>query len=125
MKMNGNTLVSRFLHISLSIIRLHHVISKTLSEISFLKVEFFEEMIQNVTISKSNTFGLIRKLGAETSGVLSFRAPGSEPRDTSFLTPVPDDELIEQLERNLAQLVYWDGKVRLSVAGVQNKLNLL
>lgn len=76
------------------------------------------------TISKSNTFGLIRKLGAETSGVLSFRAPGSEPQDTSF-RPVPDDELIEQLERNLAQLVYWDGKVRLSVAGVQNKLNLL
>ncbi|MFZ3462996.1 HipA domain-containing protein [Vibrio harveyi] len=86
--------------------------------------EAFEEMIQNTTISKSNTFGLIRKLGAETSGALSFRVPDSEPRETSF-RPVPDDELIERLERNLAPLVYWDGKVRLSVAGVQNKLNLL
>ncbi|HGZ6777501.1 TPA: HipA domain-containing protein [Vibrio parahaemolyticus] len=86
--------------------------------------EAFEEMIQNTTISKSNTFGLIRKLGAETSGALSFRVPESEPQDTSF-RPVPDDELIERLERNLAPLVYWDGKVRLSVAGVQNKLNLL
>ncbi|MBF4301234.1 type II toxin-antitoxin system HipA family toxin, partial [Vibrio anguillarum] len=86
--------------------------------------EAFEEMIQNTTISKSNTFGLIRKLGAETSGALSFRVPDSEPGETSFRA-VPDDELIERLERNLAPLVYWDGKVRLSVAGVQNKLNLL
>ncbi|HAS6211655.1 TPA: type II toxin-antitoxin system HipA family toxin [Vibrio vulnificus] len=86
--------------------------------------EAFEEMIQNTTISKSNTFGLIRKLGAETSGALSFRVPESEPQETSFIS-VPDDELIERLERNLAPLVYWDGKVRLSVAGVQNKLNLL
>ncbi len=86
--------------------------------------EAFEEMIQNTTISKSNTFGLIRKLGAETSGALSFRVPGSEPGETSFRS-VPDDELIERLERNLAPLVYWDGKIRLSVAGVQNKLNLL
>ncbi|MBB1466622.1 HipA domain-containing protein [Vibrio sp. SG41-7] len=86
--------------------------------------EAFEEMIQNTTISKSNTFGLIRKLGAETSGALSFRVPNSEPEETSFRA-VPGDELIERLERNLAPLVYWDGKVRLSVAGVQNKLNLL
>ncbi|WP_395354269.1 HipA domain-containing protein [Vibrio sp. D3] len=86
--------------------------------------EAFEEMIQSTTISKSNTFGLIRQLGAETSGALSFRVPDSEPQETSF-RPVRDDELIERLERNLAPLVYWDGKVRLSVAGVQNKLNLL
>ncbi|MCY9855057.1 HipA domain-containing protein [Vibrio mediterranei] len=86
--------------------------------------EAFEEMIQNTTISKSNTFGLIRKLGAETSGALSFRVLGSEPQETSFRS-VPDDELIERLERNRAPLVFWDGKVRLSVAGVQNKLNLL
>ncbi|CAH1594902.1 HIPA protein [Vibrio jasicida] len=86
--------------------------------------EAFEEMIQNTTISKSNTFGLIRKLGAETSGALSFRVPNSEPQETSFRS-VPDDEIIERLERDLAPLVYWDGKVRLSVAGVQNKLNLL
>ncbi|EJV9422963.1 HipA domain-containing protein [Vibrio vulnificus] len=86
--------------------------------------EAFEEMIQNTTISKSNTFGLIRKLGAETSGALSFRVPNSEPQETSFRS-VPDDELIERLERDLVPLVYWDGKVRLSVAGVQNKLNLL
>ncbi|MCG9661036.1 HipA domain-containing protein [Vibrio mediterranei] len=86
--------------------------------------EAFEEMIQNTTISKSNTFGLIRKLGAETSGALSFRVLGSGPQETSFRS-VPDDELIERLERNLAPLVFWDGKVRLSVAGVQNKLNLL
>ncbi|WP_413282460.1 HipA domain-containing protein [Vibrio sp. MA40-2] len=86
--------------------------------------EAFEEMIQNTTISKSNTFGLIRKLGAETSGALTFRVPDSEPEETSF-RPVPNEQLVERLERNFASLVYWDGQVRLSVAGVQNKLNLL
>lgn len=59
-------------------------------------------MIQNTTISKSNTFGLIRKLGAEISGALSFRVPSLEPQETS-IRPVPDDELInvsgDQLSR--------------------------
>ncbi|SDH80281.1 serine/threonine-protein kinase HipA [Vibrio xiamenensis] len=86
--------------------------------------EAFEEMIQSTTISKNNTFALIHKIGSETSGALSFRVPGSEHLQTSF-RPVPSEELVERLERNLAPLVYWDGKVRLSVAGVQNKLNLL
>ncbi|MCH1920158.1 HipA domain-containing protein [Shewanella sp. A3A] len=86
--------------------------------------EAFEEMIQNTTISKSNTFALIHKLGSETSGALSFRVPESAPQATSF-RPVAEQELVARLERDLAPLVYWDGKVRLSVAGVQNKLNLL
>ena len=86
--------------------------------------EAFDEMVQNSTISRSNTFALIRKLGSETSGALSFRMPDSEPEATCF-RPVAEQELVDRLERNLAPLVYWDGKVRLSVAGVQSKLNLL
>lgn len=86
--------------------------------------EAFDEMVQNTHLSKSNTFGLIAKLGAETSGALSFRVPDGEAQETSFRL-VPQEELIERLERSLEPLVCWDGKVRLSVAGVQNKLNLL
>jgi serine/threonine-protein kinase HipA len=86
--------------------------------------EAFDEMVQNTTISKSNTFALIHKLGSETSGALSFRLPGTEPEKTGFRF-VAEEELIHRLEHSLTPLVYWDGKARLSVAGVQSKLNLL
>ncbi|WED24005.1 HipA domain-containing protein [Vibrio sp. JC009] len=86
--------------------------------------EAFDEMVQNTTISRNNTFALIRKLGSETSGALSFRIPDTEPEETSFRL-VTEEELVDRLEHSLAPLVYWDGKVRLSVAGVQSKLNLL
>lgn len=90
----------------------------------FPEGEAFDEMVQNTTISKSNTFALVRKLGSETTGALSFRIPDSEPDETSFRI-VTEQELADRLERNISPLVYWDGKVRLSVAGVQNKINLL
>lgn len=86
--------------------------------------EAFDEMVQNTTLSKSNTFALIHQLGSETSGALSFRVPNTKPDETSF-RHVPQEELADRLERNYKPLVYWDGKVRLSVAGVQDKLNLL
>ncbi|MFD2178505.1 HipA domain-containing protein [Veronia pacifica] len=84
----------------------------------------FDEMVSNTTISKGNTYALIKQLGAETSGLLSFRSAESDVPATGF-REVPDHELVERLERDNAPLVFWDGKVRLSVAGVQDKLNLL
>lgn len=84
----------------------------------------FDEMLKNTTVSKDNTFALIAMLGAETSGALSFRIPNSEPPETAF-REVPREELVERLERSSDPLVFWDGKVRLSVAGVQDKLNML
>ncbi|NRA55486.1 MAG: HipA domain-containing protein [Gammaproteobacteria bacterium] len=86
-----------------------------------------EDITSNTTISKNNTFGLIRVIGQETSGALSFKAPDQLPKPT-HLRVVTDNELTDKLARfcNIGEsITYWDGRTRLSVAGVQDKLNFL
>ena len=86
-----------------------------------------EEITSNTTISKNNTFGLIKIIGEETSGALAFKGEGCDAKETTF-REVTADELGEKLIRFQAEgesITYWDGRTRLSVAGVQDKLNLL
>ena len=74
-------------------------------------------------ISKSNSFGLLRAIGAETSGALSF-GMGSMI-ETSF-RPVSLEELEERIRhRAKTPITLWDEKVRLSLAGVQEKLPIV
>jgi serine/threonine-protein kinase HipA len=76
-------------------------------------------------LSRTNVFGLIRALGAETAGVLRFRdvqgnavapVPGHALREVSV------DELGARIADRTVPFTVWDGKVRMSVAGVQDKL---
>lgn len=86
-----------------------------------------EEIISSTTISKNNTFGLIKVIGEETSGALSFRASNSATKQTSF-REITYEELSQKLSRFKQageSITLWDGRTRLSVAGVQDKLNLL
>ncbi len=86
-----------------------------------------EEITSNATISKNNTFGLIKIIGADTSGALSFTSQNNAEIETSF-REVTNEELIARLAgfKNAGEsITYWDGRTRLSVAGVQDKLNLL
>lgn len=86
-----------------------------------------EEITSNTTISKNNTFGLIKIIGAETSGALSFTSQNIAEFGSSF-REITKDELTEKLARFKSageSITYWDGRTRLSVAGVQDKLNLL
>lgn len=86
-----------------------------------------EEITSNTTISKNNTFGLIKVIGEETSGALSFREVNGSQKETVF-REVTKEELGEKLIRFKTvgeSITYWDGRTRLSVAGVQDKLNLL
>lgn len=75
-------------------------------------------------LSKSNIFGLIWALGAETAGALRFAGdalalPAAEP----VLREIPLKELDQRIaEREQVPLTVWDGKVRMSVAGLQDKL---
>ena len=66
-------------------------------------------------------------MGAETAGALSFR-PGKGDGagyPTSF-RPIAPDELNERIARRRdASIAVWDGKPRLSIAGVQDKLPIL
>lgn len=76
-------------------------------------------------LAKTNVFGLIWALGAETAGALRFSGdaataqPGGEP----ILREIPLQELDQRIaEREHVPLTVWDGKVRMSVAGLQDKL---
>lgn len=86
-----------------------------------------DEITNNSTISKNNTFGLIKIIGEETAGALSFRGVNHTVKETVF-REVSVEELDEKLIRFKTvgeSITYWDGRTRLSVAGVQDKLNLL
>ena len=88
---------------------------------------WLEELSVSSHISRANIFGLVAAIGAETTGALTFRM-GGEPEGgllTSF-RPVTSDELAERIsQRQNVSIAVWDGKPRLSVAGVQDKLPLL
>jgi serine/threonine-protein kinase HipA len=89
--------------------------------------KWLKELSIDNQISKSNIFGLIALLGAETTGALTFRYDGAEPRSkpTEF-RPIGVDELTERIAlRRHVSIAKWDGKPRLSVTGVQDKLPIL
>lgn len=75
-------------------------------------------------VSKANIFALINALGAETTGAFRFWRAGERP--PAVATPpreVSRDELNQRLaKRDAMPLAVWDGKVRMSIAGVQDKL---
>ena len=88
---------------------------------------WLEELSLSSHISRSNVFGLIAAIGAETTGALSFGMGDAAGREisTSF-RPVTAMELRERIsQRKNVSIAVWDGKPRLSVAGVQEKLPLL
>ena len=76
-------------------------------------------------VSKSNIFALINALGTETTGAFRFWRSGEAPAAIAATPPreVTRDELNQRLsERDAIPLAVWDGKVRMSIAGVQDKL---
>lgn len=86
-----------------------------------------EDIISNTTISKNNIFGLIKVIGEDTSGALSFRAVNQPSKSTSFRS-ISSEELTQrlfELKNQNNSIIHWDNQTRLSVAGVQDKLNLL
>jgi serine/threonine-protein kinase HipA len=76
-------------------------------------------------VSRSNIFALIDALGAETTGAFRFWRPGEAPPAVASTPPreVSRAELHERLsELDSVSLAVWDGRVRMSIAGVQDKL---
>lgn len=71
-------------------------------------------------ISKANSFALLNAIGNETSGALSFGTSGFI--ETSFREVSKEELRVRIKERKNTPITIWDGKVRLSLAGVQEKL---
>lgn len=91
----------------------------------FPEEEMLETILTHLHLSKTNTFGIIRTLGADTSGSLLF-LPANQPLPTSSsLRIITATEIEERLDkRDEYSLIFWDGKPRLSMAGVQDKINV-
>ena len=85
-----------------------------------------DELTTCFHLSKSNTFGLVRALGLDMPGALIILSPSQKIENKPIFREIAEQELIERLEdREHFSLIIWDGKPRLSVAGVQDKLNVI
>lgn len=89
--------------------------------------KWLEELSVDQQISKNNILGLIAAIGEETTGALTFRHHGeSDAAMPTAFRPVGVEELQDRLaRRQQVSIANWDGKPRLSVAGVQDKLPVL
>lgn len=75
-------------------------------------------------VARNNVFGLLRHLGHETAGALSFAAAGQVPAEQEPLRRrLPFEELQARIDNRATEpFNRWDGKVRMSIAGHQDKL---
>jgi serine/threonine-protein kinase HipA len=89
--------------------------------------KWLDELSTDNQISKSNIFGLVALIGAETTGALTFQYDSADPQPgPSEFHPVGAEELTERIaQRQQVSIARWDGKPRLSVAGVQDKLPIM
>lgn len=77
-------------------------------------------------VSKSNIFGLIHALGGECAGALRFLPEHRTPSDEVVRRRVSYQELQARIdERDRQPFMVWDGKVRVSIAGYQDKLQVV
>lgn len=92
----------------------------------FPEGEVLDTLLTRLRLSKGNTFGIIRALGTDTSGSFVF-LPSDQPLPNSFsFRNIAPAEIEERLnKREEYSLIIWDGKPRLSMAGVQDKINVV
>lgn len=84
-----------------------------------------DHLIEVLSVSRSNLFALIHGIGRDVSGAVTFTLP-AEPNIPTRFRPITPEELMLRLDQpEIWPLEVWDGRPRLSVAGVQAKLNLL
>jgi len=87
-----------------------------------------DDAAQANKVSKSNLMGLLVALGRETAGALEISMTVASP----IPTPTPSKRLLTPQELSLRirsrpdqAFSVWDGKVRLSIAGYQDKIAVL
>ncbi|MBK4735072.1 HipA domain-containing protein [Noviherbaspirillum pedocola] len=75
-------------------------------------------------VSRTSVMGLLHVLGRETAGALMFTLPDEDPHQLGQPSrPLTDGELSQRIRaRPQMPFSVWDGKVRLSIAGYQDKL---
>lgn len=83
-----------------------------------------EELSIFYQVSKSEKFSILKQIGLETTGALTFSSDRIKTMETSFRN-ITEEELEEKIKNREREPIHiWDGIPRLSVAGVQSKLPL-
>lgn len=86
--------------------------------------EGLRHLAQVLKVSKSNVYALISAIGGETTGALTLT--NKADRAGTDFRPIGFKELAKRIqERKKKPITEWDGKPRLSLAGVQEKLPLV
>ena len=76
-------------------------------------------------ISKYNTFGLIKEIGKDIAGAINFYKKLTNIKEKKFIE-ISDKELIRKIKNiNYENILVWNGKIRLSIAGVGKKLPVM
>ena len=83
-------------------------------------------LIEFLAVSKLNIFALIGGIGVDASGAVMFVHEFTSNQIETTFRPIEDKELIMRLSNpTLWAMEIWDERPRLSVAGVQSKINVL
>lgn len=85
-------------------------------------------LAENLGVSEKNVYSQVRAIGHDLAGAIVFRPAKEEQIDETHpsFRLLEEAELIERLNiKEEFGLLTWDGRPRLSVAGVQDKLNVL
>lgn len=82
-------------------------------------------LVRELGISEKNLFPQIQAIGDDLSGAICFSNDVQDEKSAPGFRLITENELIKRLDhKEEFGLVYWDDKPRLSVAGVQQKLNV-
>lgn len=85
-------------------------------------------LAERIGVSEKNVYSQVRELGKDLAGAITFNKidnPGSQKDDLPTFRVLEKDELETRLDhKDELGLLTWDDKPRLSVAGVQDKLNV-
>lgn len=82
-------------------------------------------LAQNIGVNENQVFPQIREIGNDLCGAFSFLAEQASSVDKAIFREIKEKELIHRLDhKEDIGLLQWDEKPRLSVAGVQDKLNV-
>jgi serine/threonine-protein kinase HipA len=74
-------------------------------------------------LSRHDAFGLLARIGREAAGALIIAPEGEAIAVDADLRPLSREELSHRIDaRPLIPFAAWDGKIRLSIAGYQDKL---
>jgi len=82
-----------------------------------------EEVAHAHNLSPANVAGLLAVLGKEAAGAVRFVGEMGEPEPGHPLRPLARDEVSQRIRaREHIPFAVWDNKVRVSIAGAQDKL---